>query len=205
MKLLPKNWREFQHYTKRNPPWIKLYRNILDDMDFQTLDSSTQCLAIMLWLVASEQSNGVFDASPEKLSFRLRKPKDEIEASLPLLIEKGLFIDASGPQAQCLIEAMPEKEKEKERQENIEYILNPTESDNLFTEFWGKYPKKHGKKNAEQAWQKLTHEQQKKACSDIKSRFDEVAIKYIPMPEKYIEGERWEDEITKPETVFEWV
>ena len=204
MKLLPKNWREFQHYTKRNPPWIKLYRNILDDMDFQTLDSSTQCLAIMLWLVASEQSNGVFDASPKKLSFRLRKPEGEIEASLPLLIEKGLFIDASSPQAKCLLAATPEREEEIKTQENTEYILNPSESDELFDEFWERYPKKQCKKSAEQAWHKLTKEQQKKACEDVKTRFDEVEQKFTPMPDKYIQGERWEDERKKPESRIEW-
>ena len=30
-RLHIKNWGEFQHYKKRNPPWIKLHKKLLDD------------------------------------------------------------------------------------------------------------------------------------------------------------------------------
>jgi hypothetical protein len=35
--LQVKNWRSFQHYGKRNPPWIKLHRALLDDYAFCAL------------------------------------------------------------------------------------------------------------------------------------------------------------------------
>ena len=34
-----KNWNRFQHFKDRKPPWIKLYRDILDDLAFQPVVS----------------------------------------------------------------------------------------------------------------------------------------------------------------------
>jgi hypothetical protein len=28
-----KNWAQFQHFKDRKPPWVKLYRDLLDDME----------------------------------------------------------------------------------------------------------------------------------------------------------------------------
>ena len=54
MFLTPKNWHAFQHYNKRNPPWIKLHRALLDDYEFSQLPVESRALAPMLWLIASE-------------------------------------------------------------------------------------------------------------------------------------------------------
>ncbi len=102
MRLAPKNWREFQHYSNRNPPWIRLQRKLLDDKDFHRLPVASRALAPMLWLLASESINGDFDADPDELAFRLRSSVKEIEAALAPLIDKGFFLpvqDASKPLA----------------------------------------------------------------------------------------------------------
>lgn len=91
MKLAPKNWREFQHYTNRMPPWIRLQRKLLDDKDFHRLPIASRALAPMLWLLASESVTGEFDAGVDELAFRLRSTEKEIEAGLKPLIEKGFF------------------------------------------------------------------------------------------------------------------
>jgi hypothetical protein len=114
MKLAPKNWSTFQHYTKRNPPWIKLHRDLLNDRQYMRLPIASRALAPLLWLLASEGENGVFDASIEELTFRLRLPQDEIEKGLRPLIDQGFFIIASGVLAQCLQGAKPETEAELE-------------------------------------------------------------------------------------------
>jgi hypothetical protein len=58
MKFLQvKNWEHFQHYKKRNPPWIKLHRAILDDYQFCSLPDSAKGHLMLLWLYAS-QNNG---------------------------------------------------------------------------------------------------------------------------------------------------
>ena len=104
MKLIPKNWESFQHYKDRSPTWIKLHKNLLDDMAFQRLPVGARALAPMLWLLASESVQGVFNGSTEELSFRLRQNEKEISVALEALINSGFFIlyqDASNPLADC--------------------------------------------------------------------------------------------------------
>ena len=35
-----KGWVKFQHFKDRRPPWIKLYRDILEDPDWHDLDGA---------------------------------------------------------------------------------------------------------------------------------------------------------------------
>ena len=79
MKLVPKNWVDFQHYKDRAPPWIKLHKGLLDDSVFQRLPVASRALAPMLWLLASEAKDGAFDASLSELSFRLRQSEKDVE------------------------------------------------------------------------------------------------------------------------------
>ena len=53
------NWREFQHYRDRNPPWIKLYVNLLDDYDYYSLPDNHKLILIHLWLLASKTNNNI--------------------------------------------------------------------------------------------------------------------------------------------------
>jgi len=45
----------------------------------------------LLWLLAAESKDGVFDASSEELQFRLRLTAKEIQEGLMPLINKGFF------------------------------------------------------------------------------------------------------------------
>jgi hypothetical protein len=55
--LTVKNWSHFQHYGKRNPPWIKLHRALIDDYAFCALPDDVKGHLVLLWLYAS-QNNG---------------------------------------------------------------------------------------------------------------------------------------------------
>jgi uncharacterized phage protein (TIGR02220 family) len=92
VKIAPKNWQTFQHYKDRNPTWIKLHKTLLDDFEYQSLPMASKALAPMLWLIASEHPEGVIDANPEKLAFRLRWPAPEIQDAIGPLIGKGFFV-----------------------------------------------------------------------------------------------------------------
>jgi len=135
MKLKPKNWVEFQHYKNRNPPWIKLHRNILNDRDFMSLPLASKALAPLLWLLASEEQDGVFDASSEELQFRLRLTPKEIEQGIKPLIDKGLFVVASKALAEGLqvaskscSETEGETETEREKKVTVQRFTPPTVS-----------------------------------------------------------------------------
>lgn len=118
MKIKPSNWQEFQHYNKRRPPWIKLHHKLLDSFDFHSLPVSSRALAPMLWLIASEHMDGVIDADPSNLAFRLRTSAPQIEEALSPLIGKGFF-DVVQFDSNLLAErkqsATPETETEAEK------------------------------------------------------------------------------------------
>ena len=115
MILKPKNWDKFQHYKDGCPPWIKLHRDILNDRLFSNLPIASKALAPLLWLLASESKDGTFDAAIEELAFRLHIASKDIESGLKPLIDKGFFLDASTMLAPCLQVAIPETEREGER------------------------------------------------------------------------------------------
>lgn len=70
MTIRIKNWAKFQHFKDRRPPWIKLYRDILDDPEWFDLDPVLAKYLVMFWLMASENLGTLPDI--KKISFRLR-------------------------------------------------------------------------------------------------------------------------------------
>lgn len=132
MRLIPKNWRDFQHYKDRNPPWIRLHKGLLDNYEFQCLPVASRALAPMLWLLASDHMEGVIDADPKKLAFRLRMNADEVVSALQPLIDNGFFEvqhDASDVLAECLRDAVPETEAETEALQKEPTVLVPEDAD----------------------------------------------------------------------------
>lgn len=71
-----RNWSKFQHFKDRRPPWVKLYRDLLDDMEWHELDPKAAKALVMLWLIASEEEGNLPDV--KKLAFRLRTTEDEM-------------------------------------------------------------------------------------------------------------------------------
>ena len=83
-----KNWKRFQHFKDRKPPWIKLYRDLIDDKDWHDLDGESCKILVMLWLIASEDDE-LAGRLPclEKLAFRLRISEDELKTFISKLSE----------------------------------------------------------------------------------------------------------------------
>lgn len=139
MRLTPKNWGEFQHYKDRAPAWIKLHKRLLDDYDYQCLPVASRALAPMLWLIASENSDGVIDAEPNKLAFRLRMSEPDLLDALKPLIDGGFFSCDSAPLADCKHDSIPEKEdiekRDIEKRENsLSAEADDDDSENVFRE-----------------------------------------------------------------------
>ena len=78
-----KGWTKFQHFKDRRPPWIKLYRDILEDPDWHDLDGDTAKILVALWLIASEDEdqNGALP-DVRRIAFRLRLPETKVKQSL---------------------------------------------------------------------------------------------------------------------------
>jgi hypothetical protein len=114
VKITPRNWARFQHYNTRRPPWIKLHRGLLDDYHFHTLPLASKALAPLLWLLASEQQDGVIEAEPAALAFRLRISEKDLLAGLKPLIDNGFFESASTMLASDKQNGVSETETETE-------------------------------------------------------------------------------------------
>lgn len=109
MNLKIKDWDKIQHYKKRNPPWIKFYRDILNDPNIFNISDAAYKLLTFCWLLASEQEshNGLLPPI-ETIAFRCRIEKCNV---IQLLNELKPFIleisdqDASNMLATCYQDA----------------------------------------------------------------------------------------------------
>ena len=65
--LRVRNWERYQHYRDRNPPWIKLYRDLLTSRDWVAMNDASRVLVITSMLLASSTDcgDGIFPADPE--------------------------------------------------------------------------------------------------------------------------------------------
>lgn len=109
-----KNFAKFQHFKDRRPPWVKLYRDILDDPDWHELDGESAKTLVMLWLIASEDENqdgNLPDA--KKLSFRLRITQKQLE-KVCIHLSQWLIHDDINVISDCYQVATPETETETE-------------------------------------------------------------------------------------------
>jgi len=53
------NWEKFQHYKDRNPPWVKLHRELLTSQTWVSLDDAGRVLAIACMLLAAATDNKI--------------------------------------------------------------------------------------------------------------------------------------------------
>jgi hypothetical protein len=91
--LAVKNFEEYQHYSDRTPPWIKLYNSLLDDYAFLRLSEPSQIHLIKLWLLASRHDNRI----PNDLAYISGKllPKSAID--IEELIVAGFIFQTDDP------------------------------------------------------------------------------------------------------------
>jgi hypothetical protein len=87
MKFKVKGWEEFQHYKDRNPPWIKLHNQLLDDYDFEVLGDAAKGHLLCIWMLASRTNNDMmFDSK-----WIARKIGASSKVDLDLLLESGFI------------------------------------------------------------------------------------------------------------------
>lgn len=84
MAMHIRNWSKFQHFKDRRPPWVKLYRDVLDDLDWHRLDGDSAKTLVMLWLLASEGEDGELPPVDE-IAFRLRITEKQAKTTISKL------------------------------------------------------------------------------------------------------------------------
>ena len=74
-----RNWKKFQHYRNRNPPWVKLYgRELVHDREWMSMDFAKRGLLVLLWSLASEKDGGLIP-NPKQLKARIESETDREE------------------------------------------------------------------------------------------------------------------------------
>jgi hypothetical protein len=116
-----KEWEKYQHYKDRNPPWIKLHRELLTSYTWTALDDSDRLLAIVCMILAADTDNKI----PLDRDFIKRRAQLRGRPDVRNLVEVGFaeIIDEQGcstmPQdasnsAQSVQNVRPETEAETE-------------------------------------------------------------------------------------------
>ena len=85
MKYRIVNFNKFQHFHDRKPPWIKVYRDLLDNIDWFRLSPMAGKSLINLWLLGSESFGNLPQDS--EIAFRLRLNLQELDAVMKELIK----------------------------------------------------------------------------------------------------------------------
>lgn len=118
-----KNFAKLQHFKDRSPPWVKLYRDILDQRDINLISDCSFRVLVGLWLLASEDKKMQGNLpSIDDIAFRLRMDKAKIINALkelaPFLENDDISVISERyqddvPETETEIETEREREKEK--------------------------------------------------------------------------------------------
>lgn len=100
------NWANFQQYKDRNPPWIKLHKQLLQNREWEELSGDAAKLLVELWLLASESKDGTITVATDDLAWRCRRETEQV-AALLVELEIGGFLDLSVHDASTVIDATP--------------------------------------------------------------------------------------------------
>lgn len=199
-----KNWKTFQHFKDRKPPWIKLYRDILDDLNWHRLAPADAKALVMFWLIASEYDGNL--PPIEILSFRLRLSENQIKQHIISLSSWVEPFDISaisdryqgdGLEAETETEAETKYRSQKSDRQTFEVS---------FDAWWKTVPRKVGKGQARKAYKSAL----KKPNVDEQTLLDgirryarenaEKEIQFVKHPATWLNGECWLDD-TAPQPV----
>jgi hypothetical protein len=143
-----KNWNKFQHFKDRKPPWVKLYRDLLDDIEWHELDPKAAKVLTMLWLIASEDDGNI--PSTKQLAFRLRMPEKETEVCISKLshwLEQDDINTISERYQDDALETERETEKEREKEtKKTTIVATPV---GVSQEVWDSFVKQRKAKKAQ--------------------------------------------------------
>jgi hypothetical protein len=139
------------------------------------LPIASKALAPMLWLLASESKDGVFDGSLDELVFRLHITKKEYQDGLKPLIDNDFFILVSGVLAERKQSAIPETEGEGETEKEKETDA----PEGVSIEVWDSFVKQRKARKAQitERVMKSIREQAKIAGWTLDNALNEIVVR----------------------------
>jgi hypothetical protein len=118
-------WAKYQHYKDRDPPWIKLHRDLLTSQTWVTLSDASRVLAIACMLIAAGTDNKI-PTSPEYLKRRAYLNKEPDFAPLvaagfvELVNDDNTVADASKVEQPLAVDTKCSSEERRDRGEEEE-------------------------------------------------------------------------------------
>lgn len=201
------NWEKFQHYKDRNPTWIKLLIEIIEEFDaegnpkkfFLLPDSAKLTFVLLLCLRAK------FDRTTGKIPYKndknLKRMLGINRLTLQPLVNAG-FITVDTNAVSILYQDGTETLHQSKRESKSKR----TEKECfLFDRFWEKYPRKDAKQRAVDWFSKnkpaqedvdkmiYTIEQQSRGSGRLHCR----ERRFIPLPTTWLNDGDWRDAPTK--------
>ena len=200
-----KNWEKYQHYSKRNPPWIKLHNKLFDNYEYGRLQNDSKLLLISLYLLASKCDNCI----PNDVEWIKKKTMIQGKIEIVPLIKAG-FININSGVPSCdqndseVIATCKQNggtETETETETKTETKKNRKEYSVNFLSFWNEYPVKKAKGDAHKSWQKLKPDInvvllaiKNQVKEKEKLRSNKLFCPEWPNPATWLNQLRWEDE-----------
>jgi len=138
-----KNWDRFQHFKDRKPIWIKLYRDLLDDLNWHELDGKSAKALVMIWLIASEDLGKLPET--KTLAFRLRMSEKETK-EVVIRLSQWLEQDDISPISDGYQDDMPEKRREETDKEKEKETDTPS---GVSQQVWDSFVKQRKTKKAQ--------------------------------------------------------
>jgi hypothetical protein len=125
--LSVKNFEEYQHYSNRTPPWIKLYNSLLDDYAFLNLSEASQIHLVKLWLLASRHENRI----PNDLAYISAKILPRSAIDIDELILSGFITQTDEPARKPSKKKVRKTRADKglQRKQNASSVLAPRKQD----------------------------------------------------------------------------
>ena len=165
------NWKSFQSYKDRRPPWIRLNKELLDNYEFQSMSANARALLPMIWLIASEDEDpksGCVSGSYESVAFRLRSNIKDVKAGIEEIVKAGFVTVQNELTSEEKQQITPNKQSgyetvtpETETEAETEAEADSCES--AFHNCWDKYPRKAGnKRKAYESFKKTVWKKEKR-------------------------------------------
>lgn len=154
--LAIKNWDKFQHYRDRNPPWIKLHRELLTSTTWASADDASRVLAVAFMMLAAITGNRIpaDKAYIKRVAYLNSEPDWSYLLSVQFIEEiedKKNRKRVASKVEQPKKNARPEGETEGET-ENKKLSSHSRSAEKVFDKAYEQYPRHVGKRLAEKAW-----------------------------------------------------
>jgi hypothetical protein len=214
MTLRVKNWKQFQHFKDRKPPWVKLYRDLLDDVEWYEMAGEDFKFLVGLWLLASESEGPDGELPPLKgIAFRLRVServaRDRISRLNHWLVGSCEALRQDNINVISKLRQVGPSETETEGE--LETEAEGTAPASTFDAFWTAYPRKVGKGAALAAWKKAkpTKETARVIIEAVEAQkhsrqWLDSDGRFIPNPATWLNQGRWQDE-TETKGTESWI